>query len=153
MDRGRARRPVLKLSIQLTRTDGGNISHLSPEIQSIMQNLDRPNDKTALEEFNRDLMGRLRGYQISLQVADQQAKAAIEARDRAVIEADARVEAMQAVVTAMLRSLRPYGLDRKKFVAAIRTAAESVPAHGPRSVQHTVLHAESMRVLKRDRDG
>jgi ribosomal protein L16 Arg81 hydroxylase len=115
-----------------------------------MQNLDRPSQKTALEEFNRDLMGRLRDYQLSLQVADHLTKAAAEERDQAVTEANARVEAMQAVIAALLRSLRPFGLDRKRFVAAIRTAAESVPAHGPQSVQHTVLHTESMRVLRRD---
>ncbi|MHB2208446.1 hypothetical protein [Methylobacterium sp. CM6257] len=111
--------------------------------------MDRPIETTALQEFNRDLMSKLRGYQISLQAANQMAKAAVDERDRAVSEAAARVEAMQAVLGALIGSLRPYGLDRRKFVASIQSIAEEVPTDGPKAVQHTVLHSESTRVLRR----
>lgn len=118
-----------------------------------MQNLDRPDETTALQEFNRDLMSKLRGYHFSLQAANQIAKVAAEERVRAASEADARVEAMQAVIAAMIESLRPYGLDRRKFAAAIRSVAEQTPTEGPKAIQHAVLHAESTRVLRRRRRG
>ncbi|MCJ2118603.1 hypothetical protein MKK65_18880 [Methylobacterium sp. J-001] len=103
---------------------------------------------TALQEFNKDLIMSLQRYQDSLHIANQMAKTAAEDRDRAVSDASARLEAMQSVITALIMSLRPYGLDRKKFTASIRSIAQRTPTEGPKAVQHTVLYSESMRVLK-----
>jgi hypothetical protein len=113
-----------------------------------MHNTDRSISRTILHELNKDLIMSLQRYQDSLHIANQMAKTATDERDRAVNDAAARVEAMQAVVTALITSLRPLGLNRKKFTALIRAIAERTPTDGPMAVQHTVLYEESLRVLK-----
>ena len=68
-------------------------------------------------------------------------------RDRAV--AQARSQAIGTLVDALSSSLRPFGFDRKRFLAAIRTAARSIPNNGPAALQHNVLFEGSNRLLGR----
>ena len=110
---------------------------------------DRKPAETALQEYNRDLMLRMQGYVNALHIAHQVAKNATDERDRVVAEALARVEAMQAVIGALTGSLRPYGLNRKRFTASLQAFAKRTPNEGPRSIQHTVLFEESTRVITR----
>ncbi|MEE7503804.1 hypothetical protein [Methylobacterium mesophilicum] len=72
-------------------------------------------------------------------------------RDRALHEralAQARCEAMTKLVDALLTSFRPFGFDRKRFLASVRRAAQTVPDHAADSVQHSVLHDGSARILR-----
>ncbi|MCJ2054936.1 hypothetical protein MKL01_35515 [Methylobacterium sp. J-070] len=61
--------------------------------------------------------------------------------------AEHREAAVRTVLDAMIASLGWRGLDRKKFKALIAGAAQKVPDHGPASVRHEVLYAESRKVL------
>lgn len=63
--------------------------------------------------------------------------------------AQARSQAMGTLVDALSGSLRPFGFDRKRFLAVIRTAARSIPDHGPAAIQHNVLFEGSNRLLRR----
>jgi hypothetical protein len=101
----------------------------------------------ALHEFNKDLMKRLLQQQIEAQIARAQAASALKERDHAVREAAERVEALRTVNAALIGSLRPFGLDRKKFVARIRASAQAIPNEGPQAARHALLHAETTRFL------
>ena len=73
-------------------------------------------------------------------------------RDAALLERDmarARSNAAVTLLDAILESLRPYGFGRKRFLARIRRAARLIPNQGPESIQHTLLHEGSNRVLGR----
>lgn len=115
--------------------------------------MDRPVEITALQEFNRNLIGKLQGYQLNLQIANQRASAAADDCNRAVSEASERVEAMRTIIDALIDSLRPYGLDRRKFTAAIQSVARTIPLDGPQAARHAVLWSESTRVLQRGKRG
>ncbi|MDP4023078.1 hypothetical protein Q8W71_10625 [Methylobacterium sp. NEAU 140] len=94
----------------------------------------------ALNAFNKGLMKTLQQAQLDAQIARAQAAAARS-------EAAERVEALRAVNAALLGSLRPFGLDRRKFSALIRDSARAIPNAGPEAARHAFLLAETERVL------
>ncbi|SDA31529.1 hypothetical protein SAMN02799622_05030 [Methylobacterium sp. UNC378MF] len=75
-------------------------------------------------------------------------------RDDALRERDlarARSEATSTLIEALVGSVRPYGFSRKRFLAAIRKAARTVPDHGPAALQHGILFEGSNRILAASR--
>ena len=77
-------------------------------------------------------------------------------RDAALAERDlarARSTVAATLLDAVVESLRPYGLGRKRFLAGIRRAAGRIPDHGPESIQHTLLYEGSNRILGRKTSG
>lgn len=73
--------------------------------------------------------------------------ALLDARDGALVEANARAEAAQITLTALLASIGWRGLQRRKFRALIAEAARTIPDEGPAAVQHHILLAEARKVL------
>lgn len=76
--------------------------------------------------------------------------ALLNARDGALAEANARVEATQITLTALLASISWRGLRRRKFRALIAEAARTIPDEGPAAVQHHILLSEVRKVLNMD---
>jgi hypothetical protein len=68
-------------------------------------------------------------------------------REVALAEANARTEAVQIVLSAVVASQGWRGLDRRKFRKMITEASRLVPNTGPLAVQHEVLLAEARKVL------
>jgi hypothetical protein len=62
-------------------------------------------------------------------------------------QANARTEAVQSVLSAVIASQGWRGLNRKKFRRLVAEAGSLVPNNGPLSVQHEVLLAEARKVL------
>ena len=58
-----------------------------------------------------------------------------------------RLEAVYVVLDALLGSLRPRGLDRKRFKALITRVAQVTPTVGPEAVRHAVLFEASRKIL------
>ncbi|MCJ2073110.1 atp-dependent helicase [Methylobacterium sp. J-030] len=73
--------------------------------------------------------------------------ALLNARDGALAEANARAEATQITLTALLASISWCGLRRRKFRALIAEAARTIPDEGPAAVQHHILLSEVRKVL------
>lgn len=67
----------------------------------------------------------------------------------AVTRAEARTEAVRIVLGAVLASLRPWGLDRRRFQKRVVQAGREAPEAGPGAERHGVLLAEARRVLGR----
>jgi hypothetical protein len=65
----------------------------------------------------------------------------------AVARADARTEAVRMVLGAVLDSIGPRALDRRRFQDAIAQAGRATPDAGPESERHAVLLTEARRVL------
>jgi hypothetical protein len=63
--------------------------------------------------------------------------------------AEARTEAVRMVLSAVLRSLRIWGLDRRRFRKLVVQAGRETPETGPEAERHAVLLAEARRVLGR----
>jgi hypothetical protein len=101
--------------------------------------------KHPVHDIETKYIGQIQRQQLELALIKAERDAAL--RDREI--AQARSQAMGILVDALSGSLRPFGFDRKRFLAAIRKAARSVPDHGPAALQHTVLFEGSNRVLKR----
>ncbi|SEI14522.1 hypothetical protein SAMN02799636_05953 [Methylobacterium sp. 275MFSha3.1] len=76
--------------------------------------------------------------------------ALLDARDGALAEANARAEATQITLTALLASIGWRGLQRRKFRALIAEAARTIPDEGPAAVQHHILLTEVRKVLNLD---
>lgn len=89
----------------------------------------------------------VRGEIALAQAAIQRALDALPNRETALSEANARTEAVQIVLSAVLASQGWRGLDRQKFRKMIAEASRLVPNTGPLSVQHEVLLSEARKVL------
>lgn len=85
------------------------------------------------------------------QTAMQRALNLLPDRETALAEANARTEAVQIVLAAVLASQGWRGLDRRKFQKLIAEASRLVPDIGPKSVQHAVFLAEARKVLEAGR--
>lgn len=68
-----------------------------------------------------------------------------------VSEATHRMEAMRAVLTALLKCIGPRAVKRARFQELIAQESKNTANHGPASVRHEVLLAETRRVLDRRR--
>lgn len=94
----------------------------------------------------------VRGEIALAQAAMQRALDLLPDREQALAEANARTEAVQIVLAAVVSSQGWRGLDRQKFRRLITEASRLVPNTGPRSIQHEVLLAESRKVLEAGSD-
>ncbi|GJE14959.1 hypothetical protein [Methylobacterium longum] len=101
--------------------------------------------KNPVHDIETKYIRQIQRQQLELALIKAERDAAL--RDQEV--AQARTQAMSTLVDALSSSLRPFGFDRKRFLAAIRKAARSIPDHGPASHQHTVLFEGSNRFLGR----
>jgi predicted nucleic acid-binding Zn-ribbon protein len=68
-----------------------------------------------------------------------------------VSEANHRMEATRAVMTALLKSVGPRAVKRPRFQELIAQESRSTPNHGPAAVRHEVLLEEARRVLSMQR--
>jgi hypothetical protein len=71
------------------------------------------------------------------------------ANSEAVARAEARTEAVRIVLGAVLASLRPWGLDRRRFQRLIVQAGRAAPEAGPGAERHAIFLAEARRILGR----
>lgn len=101
--------------------------------------------KNPVHDFETKYIRQIQQQQLELALIKAERDAALH--ERAV--AQAQSQAMSTLVNALASSLRPFGFDRKRFLAAIRKAARSIPDHGPASHQHTVLFEGSNRFFVR----
>jgi hypothetical protein len=62
-------------------------------------------------------------------------------------EAAERTEAVRTVLSAVLASIGPRALDRRRFQDLIARAGRETPDHGPQAARHAVLLGEARRVL------
>lgn len=76
--------------------------------------------------------------------------ALLDARDGLLAEANARAEATQITLTALLASIGWRGLQRQKFRALIAEAARTIPDEGSAAVQHHIQLTELRKVLNLD---
>ncbi|MBY0250080.1 MAG: hypothetical protein K2X54_01640 [Methylobacterium organophilum] len=90
---------------------------------------------------------RIQQQQVELTLLKAERDAALRERDLA----RARSEATSTLIEALVGSVRSYGLNRKRFLAAIRKAARTVPDHGPAALQHGILFDGSQRILAASR--
>ncbi|WP_244507413.1 atp-dependent helicase [Methylobacterium phyllostachyos] len=72
-----------------------------------------------------------------------------QASTEAIARAEARTDAVQTVLGAVLASLRFWALDRRRFQALIVQASRATPDEGSAAERHAVLLAETRRVLGR----
>ena len=75
---------------------------------------------------------------------DAQANAAAS---EAAAMADERTEAVRTVLGAVLASIGPRALDRRRFQDLIARAGREAPDQGPGAARHAVLLTEARRVL------
>jgi len=61
--------------------------------------------------------------------------------------ADERTEAVRTVLGAVLASIGPRALDRRRFQDLIARAGREAPDQGPGAARHAVLLTEARRVL------
>ena len=101
--------------------------------------------KNPVHDIETKYIRRIQQQQLELALIKAERDAAL--RDREL--AQARSQAMGTLVDALSGSLRPFGFDRKRFLAAIRIAARAIPDHGPAALQHNVLFEGSNRLLGR----
>ncbi|MCJ2070692.1 atp-dependent helicase [Methylobacterium sp. J-030] len=71
------------------------------------------------------------------------------AHTESIARAEVRADAVRIVLGAILKSLRFWGLDRRRFQALIVQAGRETPETGPEAERHRVLLAEARRVLGR----
>jgi len=101
--------------------------------------------KNPVHDIETKYIRQIQRQQLELALIKAERDAAV--RDREVTQAQS--QAMSTLVDALSSSLRPFGFDRKRFLAAIRKAARSIPDHGPAAHQHNVLFEGSNRFLGR----
>ncbi|MGU3479885.1 hypothetical protein [Methylobacterium sp. D48H] len=92
-------------------------------------------------------ISRIQQQQIALNLLKAERDIALRERDLA----RAQAEATSTLIEALVGSVRPYGMSRKRFLAAIRKAARTVPNHGPAALQHGILFEGSSRILAASR--
>jgi hypothetical protein len=66
-----------------------------------------------------------------------------------IVQERERTEAVRLVLQALTLSIGRFGLRRRLFLSRIARIGRETPDSGPQSVRHTVLLAESRRVLGR----
>ncbi|MCJ2073112.1 hypothetical protein MKK75_30745 [Methylobacterium sp. J-030] len=64
--------------------------------------------------------------------------------------ADERAKTADIVLDAVIKSLRPLGLDKKKFRRAIADIGRQIPNGGPQASQHFALLNAARKVLSRE---
>lgn len=67
---------------------------------------------------------------------------------RELAEAREREEAVRMVLRALIASVRPLGLNRKRFSRCVREEGELSASEGPQAARHAVLLQEARRVLR-----
>ncbi|MCJ2088251.1 atp-dependent helicase [Methylobacterium sp. E-005] len=67
----------------------------------------------------------------------------------AMARAEARTDAVRIVLGAVLKSLRVWGLDRRRFQSLVVQAGRETPETGPEAERHAILLVEARRVLGR----
>jgi hypothetical protein len=70
-----------------------------------------------------------------------------DAERAAAAAAAERTEAVRTVLSAVLASIGPRALDRRRFQDLIARAGRETPDHGPQAARHAVLLGEARRVL------
>ena len=101
--------------------------------------------KNPVQDIESKYIRQIHRQQLELALIKAERDAALHDRNMA----QARSEASKILIDALSGSLRPFGFDRKRFLAAIRNATRSIPNHGPASAQHHVLFEGSNRFLAR----
>lgn len=101
--------------------------------------------KSPLHDIETKYIQQIQRQQLELALIKAERDAAVHDRETA----EARSQALETLVDAVSSCLRPFGFDRKRFLAAIRAAARSVPDQGPAKIQHTILFEGSNRFLGR----
>ena len=59
-----------------------------------------------------------------------------------------REAALRAIIRALLISIRPFGLDRKRFKRCVAEEGQDSPNEPAASARHLTLHQECRRVLR-----
>lgn len=90
---------------------------------------------------------RIQQQQVELTLVRAERDAVMRERDLA----QARSEATSTLIEALIGSVRPFGFNRQRFLAAIRKSARALPDHGPAALQHTILLEGSNRILAASR--
>ncbi|MGU3422865.1 hypothetical protein LOK46_06335 [Methylobacterium sp. NMS14P] len=101
----------------------------------------------AVHAIDTKYIRRIQQQQTELTLLQAERDAALRERDLA----RARSEATSTLIDSLIGSVRPYGFSRKRFLAAIRKAARTVPDHGPAALQHGILFEGSNRILAASR--
>ena len=101
--------------------------------------------KNPVHDIETKYIRRIQRQQLELALIKAERDAAL--RDREL--AQARSQAMGTLVAAVAGSVRPFGFARTRCGAALRSAARSIPDHGPAALQHNVLFEGSNRLLGR----
>ena len=81
--------------------------------------------------------------------ASDDAESSAAVQSEAVARAEARTEAVRIVLGAVLASLRPWGLDRRRFQRLVVQAGREAPEAGPGAERHAILLTEARRILGR----
>jgi len=102
---------------------------------------------TIIHAIDTKYIRQIQQQQVELTLLQAERDAALSERD----SARARSEATSTLIEALIGSVRPYGFSRKRFLSAIRKAAQAVPDHGPAALQHGVLFEGSKRILAASR--
>ncbi|MGH1590627.1 atp-dependent helicase [Methylobacterium phyllosphaerae] len=121
--------------------------------RSVARSMTRARDEGVQE--SRAALAReaqLRAEIAGLRAELAETKAALlDVRDGALAEANARAEATEVTLTALLASIGWRGLQRRKFRALIAEAARTIPDEGPAAVQHHILLTAVRKVLGLDK--
>jgi chromosome segregation ATPase len=64
-------------------------------------------------------------------------------------ELEVSVNTLDCVLNAVIKSLRPLGLDKKKFSREMINISRHVPNDGTQASRHLLLHTAATKVLKR----
>lgn len=59
-----------------------------------------------------------------------------------------RVKTLDCVLNAVMKSIRPLGLDKKKFNREIINISRGIPNDGTQASRHSLLHTTATKVLK-----
>lgn len=101
----------------------------------------------AVNAIDTKYICRIQQQQVALNLLKAEHDIALSERDLA----RAQSEATSTLIDALIGSVRPYGFSRKRFLSAIRKAAQTVPDDGPAALQHDILFEGSKRILAASR--
>ena len=65
--------------------------------------------------------------------------------------AEQREAALRAIIRALLTSIRPFGLDRRRFKRCVAEEGQDAPNDPAASARHLTLYQECRRVLREAR--
>lgn len=89
--------------------------------------------KKILEEDN----AQLKNAALSIQQFQSESQASEE-----------RMKTLDCVLNAVMKSIRPLGLDKKKFNREVINISQCIPNDGTQAARHSLLHTAVTKVLK-----